>query len=273
MTTFSFALLVGLGIIVALALLAVGLVLMTNAVMGGMKQFVEKETAAKKEAFAFARASDICGDGSPFIELPGFLTPAECDAIISAAKHKGMHSSTVDGARTPDLSVRNSTLAWLRAETEPAALALVAKAERFAEGLRGANPACFGGDRGRPAPSRSAGDLEDIQVVRYAPGGKYEPHYDAKECDGKGLPACVPGRHRIANLLVYLNDGFGGGQTVFPRIDGGKSIVPEKGKAVFFWVSDAESARVYNETLHGDQPLVGVGAEKWIATQWFLAAA
>jgi prolyl 4-hydroxylase len=66
---------------------------------------------------------------------------------------------------------------------------------------------------------------------------------------------------------VYLNDGFEGGNTAFPKL--GASIVPKKGKAVLFWVSDPETRDLFEETLHGGDPVTE--GEKWIATQWVLS--
>lgn len=56
---------------------------------------------------------------------------------------------------------------------------------------------------------------EDIQVLRYEHGQKYDPHYDFfldKVNSAKG-------GHRIATVLMYLSDVEKGGETVFPKAE------------------------------------------------------
>jgi prolyl 4-hydroxylase len=49
---------------------------------------------------------------------------------------------------------------------------------------------------------------EPLQLLRYRPGDEYRPHMDA-------LPA--EPNQRILTVLVYLSDGYQGGETEFPR--------------------------------------------------------
>lgn len=51
---------------------------------------------------------------------------------------------------------------------------------------------------------------EPLQLLRYIPGQQYRPHLDA-----------VPGldNQRELTLLVYLSDGYEGGETHFPEVD------------------------------------------------------
>jgi prolyl 4-hydroxylase len=53
---------------------------------------------------------------------------------------------------------------------------------------------------------------EDIQVLRYKHGEKYEPHYDYFTDNVN----TVRGGHRYATVLLYLTDVEEGGETVFP---------------------------------------------------------
>jgi hypothetical protein len=64
-------------------------------------------------------------------------------------------------------------------------------------------------------------DLSDLRLVRYDEGGFFKVHSDTTGDD----------RRRFA-VVVYLNDDFGGGATVFPLL--GCRSVPEKGKGVVF---------------------------------------
>ena len=53
---------------------------------------------------------------------------------------------------------------------------------------------------------------EDIQVLRYEHGQKYDAHYDYF-ADKVNI---ARGGHRIATVLMYLSDVTRGGETVFP---------------------------------------------------------
>ena len=64
--------------------------------------------------------------------------------------------------------------------------------------------------------------LEPLQVVRYHPGQKYDPHHDLFDiCDFPQKP------RRHLTFLIYLNDlpDGAGGDTTFPRLH--LSIKPE----------------------------------------------
>jgi hypothetical protein len=69
--------------------------------------------------------------------------------------------------------------------------------------------------------------MEDLQVVKYEEGQTYKDHYDA--CFG-----CDRGKdmRRLYTLLIYLNDNFEGGSTMFRKAHVG--VVPRKGSAVLF---------------------------------------
>lgn len=56
---------------------------------------------------------------------------------------------------------------------------------------------------------------EDIQVLRYEPGQKYDPHYDYF-ADKVNI---ARGGHRIVTVLMYLSDVEKGGETVFPSAE------------------------------------------------------
>ncbi|MGH7715146.1 MAG: 2OG-Fe(II) oxygenase, partial [Vulcanimicrobiaceae bacterium] len=60
--------------------------------------------------------------------------------------------------------------------------------------------------------------LEEVQLVRYAPGGKYVDHRDGP----------TPGaQRRVLSVVCYLNDRFSGGETTFSEM--GASISPLTG--------------------------------------------
>jgi hypothetical protein len=68
---------------------------------------------------------------------------------------------------------------------------------------------------------------------------------------------------RVASFLIYLNDGFDGGETEFPRL--GLRFKGRKGDALLFWNTDA-SGQPDRMTLHaGLAPTRGC---KWLLSQF-----
>jgi|SRR5579872_2193053 len=65
--------------------------------------------------------------------------------------------------------------------------------------------------------------LQEVQLVRYAPGGKYVDHRDGP----------TPGaQHRVLSLVCYLNDRFSGGETTFSELN--ISVTPLTGAVIVF---------------------------------------
>src|SRR5690606_39002840 len=58
---------------------------------------------------------------------------------------------------------------------------------------------------------------EGLQVLRYAPGAEYKPHYDYFDPQKPGsAPILKRGGQRVGTLIMYLNTPERGGATVFP---------------------------------------------------------
>jgi len=88
--------------------------------------------------------------------------------------------------------------------------------------------------------------LEEVQLVRYAPGGKYVDHRDGP----------TPGaRHRVLSLVCYLNDRCIGGETTFSEL--GISVSPTSGTAIIF----------PPEYLHRSDPVRS--GKKYVITAWY----
>lgn len=66
---------------------------------------------------------------------------------------------------------------------------------------------------------------EPLQVLRYAPGEQYRQHSDA-------LPGVAPSQQRVLTFLVYLNEGYEGGETFFPAA--GLSVRGRTGDGLLF---------------------------------------
>jgi len=99
---------------------------------------------------------------------------------------------------------------------------------------------------------------EALTVLRYSPGQQYRPHLDV---------VAQQANPRVKTAIVYLNHGYGGGATVFPRL--GLSVAAKGGDVLVFdnLLADGTADPA---TLHAGEP-VRAGA-KWIATRWIHAA-
>lgn len=103
---------------------------------------------------------------------------------------------------------------------------------------------------------------EGIQILRYAPGAEYRPHYDYFDPKQPGTPAILQrGGQRVGTLLMYLNTPAQGGATTFP--DAGVTVHAQAGTAAFFSYPLPASQ---TKTLHGGAPVLA--GEKWVATKW-----
>ena len=104
------------------------------------------------------------------------------------------------------------------------------------------------------ATGTRTGNSEALYVMRYTPGQQYRPHMDA-------LPGLKNQREWTA--IAYLNDGFEGGATTFPKLD--LSLRPDAGDLLVFRNSGGDQ-QTDPRMLHAGAPVTA--GEKWIATRW-----
>ncbi|HEX5354789.1 MAG TPA: 2OG-Fe(II) oxygenase [Aquabacterium sp.] len=103
---------------------------------------------------------------------------------------------------------------------------------------------------------------EGIQVLRYAPGAEYKPHFDYFDPNQPGTaPILKRGGQRVGTVVMYLNTPDSGGATTFP--DAGVDVHAVAGQAVFFAYGLPHPS---TKTLHGGAPVQQ--GEKWVATKW-----
>lgn len=108
------------------------------------------------------------------------------------------------------------------------------------------------------------GALETIQVLHYAPGQRFDRHFDFLDPATPGFAAEIErSGQRIATFLVYLNGGFEGGETEFPLLD--VRYKGQTGDALMFSNVDAAGAPD-RRTLHAGLP--PMSGEKWLLSQW-----
>ncbi|KAJ9537270.1 hypothetical protein OSB04_030003 [Centaurea solstitialis] len=186
----------------------------------------------------------------------GFLTEEECDHMISLAKSELKRSAVADNVsgKSKLSEVRTSSGCLSPSPSDPGLVALL-------------------------FPLKENG--EDIQVLKYEHGQKYDPHYDYFT-DAVNV---AHGGHRIATVLMYLSDVEEGGETVFPSAEimpsrhkpsrsdddlsecakKGIAVKPRKGDALLFF-SLYPTAIPDTTSLHGGCPVIK--GEKWSATKW-----
>jgi len=99
---------------------------------------------------------------------------------------------------------------------------------------------------------------EPLHVLRYAPGQEYRPHFDA-----------IPGaqNQRTWTVLVYLNDAYEGGATLFDQLNIQFRGAP--GDALVFRNADQDG--IPDPRLRHAGAPVAAGV-KWLATRWIRAA-
>ncbi len=169
------------------------------------------------------------------------LTPAECAHVASVAGNMLQPAQVIDprsGRWTPH-PVRTSDDAAIG----PAREDLVIRAIN----LRVAAISNSSVDQGEP-----------LTVLRYAPGQQYRPHLDT---------IAGAANQRVRTVLLYLNQGYDGGETVFPEI--GLTIAAQGGDVIMF-DNVLDDGRPDPASRHAGLPVRrGV---KWLATRWIRAA-
>lgn len=90
--------------------------------------------------------------------------------------------------------------------------------------------------------------LQEVQLVRYLPGGKYIDHRDGPT---PGAP------RRVLSVVCYLNDRFAGGETIFTELS--VNVSPLTGAVIIF----------PPEYLHRADPVQR--GKKYVITAWYHA--
>lgn len=185
------------------------------------------------------RGEPVC-ERPRVVRFPALLTTEECRYLAEAAQPMLAPAVVVDpatGRQRPD-PVRVAESVGFTAPLEN--LAVHALNRRFAA-VSGTSP-----EQGEP-----------LQILRYRPGGEYRAHYDA-----------LPGldNQRVMTLLVWLNDGFLGGETAFPAAKAAMRGAP--GDAILFVNAQADGGPD-PASAHAGLPVRE--GEKWMASRWIRA--
>lgn len=94
---------------------------------------------------------------------------------------------------------------------------------------------------------------DSAQIVRWTSGAELTPHADNIEPDGR--PNGTP--HRCYSSVLYLNEGFAGGEIYFPGL--GVRVRPEPGLLIAFSAGP--------EHVHGVLPIIA--GERFTMPGWF----
>ena len=178
------------------------------------------------------------------VVLGNLLSDEECDTLVEAARGRLARSRTVStktGGEEINPDRTSQGMFYQRGEND-----LVRRIEaRLARLTRW--------------PEENG---EGLQILNYAPGAEYKPHYDYFDPKEPGTPNILKrGGQRVGTVVMYLNDTAAGGGTIFPDV--GLTVSPKKGNAVFFSYTEPAPG---TKTLHGGAPVIA--GEKWIATKW-----
>jgi len=98
---------------------------------------------------------------------------------------------------------------------------------------------------------------ETLQVLRYGPGQQYRPHLDA---------VAGMANQRVLTFLVYLNDGYSGGETVFQDL--GISVAGRTGLGLLF-ANARRDGSPDPRTRHAGAPVTA--GTKLLASRWIRA--
>ena len=185
---------------------------------------------------------------SPSVEfIHAFLTDKESDDVVALAEGRFNPSEVVDdstGIQMQNHPARTSNSMYL----EKSENALIKSIEERAARLTGL-PSTY---------------LEVLQVVKYAHGQFYKPHFDYLPVNND----VIKNGQRTATIFVYLNtlpEMEKGGGTHFPELQ--LTIKPEKGSAGF-WHNIFEG-KVDPRVLHGGETIQEEGTVKYGMNIWF----
>ncbi|PHS02949.1 MAG: hypothetical protein COA78_19870 [Blastopirellula sp.] len=151
-----------------------------------------------------------------------FFSPEECDAYIELSESMGYADAPINTAMGPMIrqDVRNNTRVML--DDLPRADDLWSRIQDYIPHKLRSWSSC--------------GVNERLRFYRYDVGQQFDWHYD-------GCFERDNGERSFLTFMVYLNDGFTGGETTIEEID----IKPEKGMALFF----------IHQIRHKGQPVTG----------------
>lgn len=202
----------------------------------------------RAKMLAVIRAMDLDQNGDP-VQLPSSerisdrpdvrifrsaFTPAECDFLMVLAEPTYERSLVImDGRDVPDpiRTSDGSTIHWLI--EDPATHSINRRIAALSE--------------------TSVEQGEPLHILRYRPGQQYHPHHD-------WLP---PPNRRVMTTLIYLNEGYDGGETLFAKT--GLKVRGRRGDALIF-TSALSNGDLDPLSEHAGLPVTN--GTKYLASRW-----
>lgn len=183
--------------------------------------------------------------------VENFLTPAVCNWLIKVGRKRLERATVQDPSAGGELAVndyRSNSYAQIPLFEPDLVLQLVTLKIAAMIGL--------------PLHHQEATNL-----LHYARSEEYRPHFDyIVEADEKqpvlARQLAAMGQ-RAVTVLVYLNEGYEGGETEFPLLDWRFKGRP--GDALIFWNLSEQGQREPN-SLHAGKPVLK--GEKWLLSKW-----
>jgi hypothetical protein len=163
--------------------------------------------------------------------VKNIITKEERNHIIDQARSK-LQPSEISTEKEVDSSVRKSETAWLDLD-DPVISRVVDRCLKFTD--------------------RPKENCENLQVVKYTPGGYYKPHFDSINDENP----------RLYTFLIALNDDYEGGETEFPNLK--RKYKMKECDGLFFHNLDNYELSC-SKSLHGGKPVES--GEKWICNLW-----
>lgn len=203
----------------------------------------------KIDLAAWTRASRVrqLSDSPRILALEGLVPEAVCDCVMASSVARLVRAEVHDPrtGRTIMGQTRTNRVAnFGLADTGLLNILIQAK---------------IGATAGAPIAM-----MEAFAVLNYAPGEEASEHYDYLD---PGVAAYAEEiaqlGQRVATALVYLNDDYEGGETVFPEL--GLSHRGRKGDALIFFSVEASGAPD-PRTVHAGRP--PTRGEKWVLSQF-----
>lgn len=203
--------------------------------------------AVDMAAWNSAPAGRTLSDSPLLRSFSDFLTPACCDWLINRARGRLRRArvyNTERGADVEDAHRSNTIAEFSLADAD---LVHVALQMRMAA-------AC-----GIPIEQ-----MEAPAVLHYDVGEQINNHYDFINPQTPGYADEIARRgERAVTFLVYLNEGYAGGETEFPKL--GLKHKGARGEGLFF-VNALGGGEPDRRTLHAGRP--PASGEKWIVSQF-----
>jgi prolyl 4-hydroxylase len=191
--------------------------------------------------------ADVISPAPRILVARNFASPAICDRLIELARPRLKAAKTYDpksGASQYEDARTNSDCQLILPYSD---LVLALVRARISALIR------------MPVPF-----FETATILHYKPGETFSPHHDYLDDAEPGFTQEIAQNgQRVLTFLLYLNDGFDGGETEFPLV--GIRCKGNKGDAVCFWnvLPDGSPDR---QTMHAGLP--PASGEKWLLSQW-----